>query len=146
VTDKEFMAGFQAGSLSGDQFRHRDHIRAAWLFLERYPLIEALERFAECLQRFAAAKGAPDRYHATITWSFLLLINERRERAGRAQSWSEFETGNAELFDREKNILDLYYDPATINSTLARRTFILPDRAMVPRLHDEKRSQTSALN
>jgi hypothetical protein len=79
------------------------------------------------LKRFAAAQGKPDRYHETITWAFLLLIRERIARARRTQRWEEFAAGNADLFVWKGGVLATLYRPETLDSDLARRTFILPD-------------------
>jgi hypothetical protein len=47
-----------------------------------------LYRFRAALQRFAAGKGRPERYHETITIALLLLIADRRGDAG--ETWEEF--------------------------------------------------------
>ena len=65
-------------------------MRLAWLYLKRLPPAEALARFSEGLRRFAAALGKAGLYHETITWAYLLLIRERMEREGPAQTWSDF--------------------------------------------------------
>jgi hypothetical protein len=120
------MAGFAAATLSGEQFHHRDHIKMAWLYLSRYPVLEALAKFCEDLKRFAAAHGKPDLYHETITWAFVFLIHERRALCGREQSWDEFAEANADLFTWQGGILDRYYDKETLWSEFARKVFVLP--------------------
>jgi len=35
---------------------------------------------------------------------------------------------NPDLFDRERDILKKYYQPETLQSELAKQTFLLPDR------------------
>jgi hypothetical protein len=128
MTDDEFIAAFEDCRLANESFRHADHVRMAFLYLSRYPALEAIQRFSSSLARFAAAKGKPGLYHETITWAFLLLIRERMARAGRAQRWSEFVASNADLMNCEENILRKYYRDETLASDLARCTFLLPDR------------------
>ena len=48
--------------------------------LTRFPAAEALARFSKVLRRYAASLGKADRYHETITWAYLLLLNERIRR------------------------------------------------------------------
>jgi len=129
VNDIEFVKRFEDGTLPSESFHHRDHVRMAWLFLSRYPLLEALRQFSSALQRFAVAHGQPNLYHQTITWSYLFLINERRERLGTSQGWDKFAEANADLFEwNDGGVLAQYYLPETLQSELARRVFVLPDR------------------
>lgn len=128
MNDREFLAAFEDGSLPEDRFHHRDHVRAAWLLLAEEAPAAALARFSAALKRFAAAKGKAGLYHETITWAYLLLINERRERAGASGTFEEFAAANADLLTWKPSVLDEYYAPATLDSDLARRVFVLPDR------------------
>jgi len=125
MIDAEFIARFEDGTLA--PFHHCDHVRMAFLYLSRYPALEAVERFSSALRRFAAAKGKPGLYHETITWAFLFLIRERMARGG-VRTWEEFARDNQELLSWENSILKQYYREETLASELAKRTFVLPDR------------------
>jgi hypothetical protein len=129
MTDDEFIARFEDGTLAGESFHHADHVKMAFLYLCRYPALEALQRFSSALVRFAEGKGKPGLYHETITWAFLLLIRERMARAERPQSWAQFAAGNADLLDWRETILRKYYRCETLSSDLAKKTFLLPDKA-----------------
>ena len=126
MNDDELLAGFEAGTLPA--FHHHDHVRVAWLYLERYDTLTALGRFAEGLRHFAAAKGRPGLYHETVTWAYLLLIRERRAQAAGGETWEEFAARNGDLLAWEPSILSHYYRDETLASELARRVFVLPDR------------------
>lgn len=127
LDDAAFMEAFAAGTLGDDAFHHADHVRMAWLYLERWPLAEAAARFTADLQRFAAIKGAPDLYHATITWGYLLLVHERRATTPVA-TWAAFAAAHADLLGWKPSILDRYYRSDTLWSDRARRVFVMPDR------------------
>ena len=99
----------------------------AYLYLCRYPAMEALQRFSTSLIRFATAHGKPQLYHETITWAFLFLIRERMARMGYPQSWDEFAAGNADLLNWKENVLKKYYRAETLSSEFARKTFLFPD-------------------
>ena len=133
MTDDEFMADFEAGTLAGECFHHRDHCRMAFLYLSRYPALEAIQRYSSSLARFAAAKGKPSLYHETVTWAFLLLIRERMARAGRPETWGEFAAKNADLMSWQDNILRKYYRDETLASELAKTTFLFPDKLSTSR-------------
>ena len=128
MSDDDFLASFENCTLAGTSFHHADHVRMAFLYLSRYPALEAMQRFSASLARFAAANGKPDRYNETITWALLLLIRERMARAGGPLNWTEFAAGNADLLSWENNILKKYYRDETLSSNLARTCFLFPDK------------------
>jgi hypothetical protein len=82
MTDDELIPGFESGSLPNESFHHTDHVRMAFLYVRRYPALEAIQRFSSALARFAAANGKAQLYNETVTWAFLLLIRERIVPAG----------------------------------------------------------------
>lgn len=127
LDDETFMARFADGTLEAGEFRHRDHVRMAWLYVRRWPVAEAAARFTADLQRFAEARGAPALYHATITWAYLLLVHERVQ-AGKAGTWEAFAEAHPDLLSWKPSVLDRYYHEATLWSERARRWFVMPDR------------------
>jgi hypothetical protein len=127
MTDDDFAEAFERCEIAGDDFHHRDHVRLAWIYLRQMPMIDALKRFTESLKRFAAHNGVPNLYHETITWAYLLLIHERMER-NPANDFPTFEEMNADLFTWKPSILNRYYDQETLDSPLAKRTFLMPTR------------------
>lgn len=127
MTDAEFLGSFEDCTLPNTSFHHRDHVRLGWLYLRRYPALEALARFTEGIKRFAAANGKPGLYHETITWAYLLLIHERMARSEDG-TWEEFAQRNPDLLVWNPSVLDRYYEKETLGSELARRVFVLPDR------------------
>jgi len=132
LTDEELLEGFNDTTLPAELFHHRQHVRAAWLFVRRYGMPDVLREFPAALRRFADAKGATTLYHATITWAYLLLIHERQQRHP-ARHWTTFATENGDLLGWKPSILDSLYRPETLWSDLARRTFVMPDRIVAER-------------
>jgi hypothetical protein len=126
--DNELLRQFEDCSLPLDRFHHAVHIQIAFLYLCKYPALEVLGRFPEALRRYAAAHGKAGLYHETITWAYILLIQERICRAGRAQSWAEFQAANADLMIWTTSILKQYYREKTLFSELAREIFVFPDK------------------
>jgi len=123
VTDDALVDAFEAGTL--EEFPHESHVRAAWYYLRRDPILVALQRFRAALQRFAAAKGKADRYHETITVAFMLVIVDRLGGA-RELSWEEFAARNPDLLCRRPSVLSAFYPDEVIASDEARQGFILP--------------------
>lgn len=139
MKDNDFIAAFENGTLPKEAFHHADHVRMAFLYVSRLPILEALRSFSEALQRYALGIGKPNLYHETITWAFLFLIRERVQaqssrQNGRPPSWGEFAQGNADLLNRESSIiLKDYYADQTLVSEIARRMFVLPNRGVTDR-------------
>jgi hypothetical protein len=130
VTDLELMERFEDGTLPIEAFHHEEHVRVAFLYLAKYRVLEAVERFSATLTRFAERNGKAGLYHETITWAYMLLIRERTARFGQEQAWTEFRASNSDLLDRENPILKRYYREETLASDLARNAFVLPDRML----------------
>jgi hypothetical protein len=126
-SDADLLSAFEDASLPIDRFHHAQHVRMAFLYLQKYEPLEAIARFSEALNRFAAAHGEPGQYHETITWAYLLLIRERLARAGTSQTWDEFAARNPDLLTWRDGILAKYYRPETLQSPLARRVFVFPN-------------------
>jgi len=119
---------FERGDVDPDAFDHEAHVYLAWLYLERFPLPEALERFDAALRSLTVKLGIPGKYHATITWFYLLLISERRNELP-GEDWRRFRRRNADLL--EGGVLERYYNGRTLASARARRAFVLPDRLLL---------------
>jgi hypothetical protein len=133
MTGDELIEQFERSTTPADSFHHADHVRLAFEYLSRYPVLEALEKFSAALKRFAVAQGKAQLYHETITWAYLFLIRERMVRAPRPRTWDEFGAANPDLLTWERGsrgILARYYAPETLASDAARTTFLLPDKPM----------------
>ena len=128
LESKLTIENFERGEVDAERFDHEAHVYMAWLYLREFDLAGAISRFDAALRRLTAKLGVPGKYHATITWLFLLLINER---AGRNQSWAAFRSRNPDLISDSKTALQRYYSDALLFSDAAREHFVLPDRLAV---------------
>ena len=118
------IAAFERGDIDAEKFDHTAHIYMGWLYIGAYPLAEAIRRFDAALQRLVALLGAEDKYHATLTWFYLLLISER---SASGERWSDFRRRNPDLFD-SRNTLSRYYSHDMLFSERAKARFVMPDR------------------
>jgi hypothetical protein len=89
VTADALLAAFRDGTLA--HLSHADHVRLAWLYLDA-----ARARFAEDLQRYAAARGAASKYSEAITRAWLARIEARPPAA----TWEAFAAANPDLLTR----------------------------------------------
>ena len=113
------------------RFGHREHLELAWTYLSRYTPDAAEPVMTEAIRRVAARHGAPDRYHDTITRSWLRLVAVHRARSD-AGSFDAFiaQDANRGLLDR--HLLAGHYSSAVLFSDAARREWAPPDLRPLP--------------
>ncbi len=127
MSNQELIRCFESDAVPEDSFHHADHVHLAFAYLCEYPVLQALEKFANALKRFAAARGKTQLYNETITCAYFFLIRERMARCEGAD-WEEFARRNPDLLIWKGGILGRYYKEATLKSELARAVFLFPDR------------------
>jgi hypothetical protein len=127
MSDEELIRCFESDALPEDSFHHADHVRLAFAYLGQYPALLALEKFTGALKRFAAARGKTQLYHETITCAYFFLIRERMARFEGAD-WEKFSRQNPDLLTWKDGVLSRYYREGTLQSDLARKVFVLPDK------------------
>jgi hypothetical protein len=130
MTDDEFLAAFEGGSLPKDAFHHREHVRLAWLCLRRDGLEVGSSRFVGGLRAFASRHGVPGLYHETITRAFLQLVWAALGVAANGGGFDGFLASHPELLDKDR--LRAFYSPERLGSEEARRAFVAPDLAPLP--------------
>lgn len=128
MTEEDFYEQFENATLDVGIFDHSNHVKMAWIYLKKFELSVAMTNFSRALKNFATANGATGLYHETITFAYLILINERLKQTNNQQNWEEFKENNSDLFDWKNNILKKYYRNETIKSASAKKYFVFPDK------------------
>jgi hypothetical protein len=129
MSNEELIRRFESDAVPEDSFHHADHVRLAFAYLCEYPVLQGLENFARALKRFAAARGKTQLYNETITCAYFFLIHERMAQC-EGEDWEEFACRNRDLLVWKEGILTRYYRKATLQSDLARKVFVLPDKGI----------------
>ncbi|MEX3947288.1 hypothetical protein AB4Y40_05950 [Paraburkholderia sp. EG287B] len=131
LTDDAFLEAFLACRLPPGAFNHRNHLRVAWIHLQRFPLDEAIERTCAGIAQYAAHLGAPGQYHRTITETLIRLM----AHAGASdplRSFDEF-LARAPAFSGDcRALVAAYYSSDKLNRPEARVFFLSPDRLPLP--------------
>lgn len=127
--DAEFVHALEDGSLPAASFDHRSHLRYAWLLLRRHPLAEVLPRVEAALLRFATLHHAPDKFHQTVTWTYVLVVHEllQSHPEGTARSFDSWLARHPFLLEPVPRFMARFYAPASWQSERARAHYVLPD-------------------
>ena len=106
------------------RFGHAAHIHLAWRLLEERPALDALATFNAGLLALAQELGLTDKYNATLTTAYFLLLLERKEPG---QDWPTFAARHPDVLDWEgrAHLLGPFY-PAGWDSAEARQGFVMP--------------------
>lgn len=115
----------------GEGFGHRQHLELTWRCLEDQTPDEALASVADAIRHVAAAHGAPDKFHATLTSAWVRCVAVHRERWP-AGSFDEFIARNPDLLDAK--LLEHFYSPNLLFSDAARTAVTSTDRHPLPAL------------
>lgn len=131
MNDIEFLDSFHRNSLPSEEFRHRGHLRLAWLVLSRHRLDQALTIMTQQIKRYAAAQGDTRRYHETLTRFWVHLVNHTMENTVEATSLDELVEKFPILLD--KGLPYKHWTSELFNSQEARTNWIAPDILPLPR-------------
>jgi hypothetical protein len=124
LTDAELLDRFERIDL--DQFRHADHVRVAWAYLERDGTLPALEALVRGLRAMAEAKGHPEKFHYTLTRAWLELIVVARQRHPDVTSAIDLLARVPSLTD--PHYVRRFYSDAVLDGDAARLGWMPPDR------------------
>ncbi len=118
---------FEKGSVDPEQFDHEAHVYVAWSYLQKYDLEDAIAKFSEALRSLTRKLGIESKYHETITWFFLILIAESKNKPG-SNDWQTFKRQNPDLLTTRPSVIRNYYSDKRLHSSIARSQFVLPDK------------------
>ena len=112
--------------LSGDEFRHQDHLAVAVVYLYATDLESAVDKMRASLVRFSTHHGASKKYHETMTRFWVEQVEKRLDR--NLCLSESVRRVQAELSD--KNMIYRYYSADRLNSTEAKERWIKPDQVL----------------
>jgi hypothetical protein len=134
LSDTAFVAAMEDASLPNGQFRHFDHIRLAWLFLETRNEPDATDHMIATIRNFALCqRGDLSKYHDTVTRAFMRLVANGRTGLASGHSFDDFVQRYPELF--VKDALLHYYSSERLMSSRARHEWVPPDLHPLPVPH-----------
>ena len=133
-SDTDFLQAFEDCTLPFAEWKHRAHLKVAYLYLRQHPFAEALDRMRAGIQHYNAATNTPEAldrgYHETVTVAWLRLVHFTLCEYGLAASAEEFLEVQEHLLNRKA--LRFFYSRDHIISWRAKMEFVEPDLAPLP--------------
>jgi hypothetical protein len=114
------------------RFGHREHLELAWRYLRLYPAEQAALVVAAAVRRVARLHGAEDKYHETITRTWLHFVAVHMHRWGAADTFDEFLERNPDLLNGK--LIEEFYSPGVLSGDSSRVSWSTPDLRRLPAL------------
>jgi hypothetical protein len=130
MTDDEFLQALADCTIGNHEFRHRDHLRLAWLQVRRLGPDEASGAVSASIRRFAAAHGATGKYHDTMTRFWVLVVAHLSASRPDIHDFDGFLAAFPMLLD--KNLPFRHWQRETMLSPEAREDWVEPDILPMP--------------
>ena len=131
TADTAFKTAFEAGTIPPAEFHHREHIQLAYVYLCEGQLEQAHQNMRAALQNFLSTNGVPaDKYHETLTLSWIQAVRHFMDRAGPTLSFADFIAADDRLLDSK--IMLSHYSSDHLFSNDARKSFVAPDLSPIP--------------
>ncbi len=131
IEDRRFRETFEACELAPESFRHRAHVRLAYIYLAEHDPDAAAVRMRTALQTFLRHHGVDAaKYHETMTRAWVLAVRHFMSRAAPTASADAFIDAHPALLDG--TIMLRHYSRGALFSDEARRRFVEPDLAPIP--------------
>jgi len=127
MSDDAVLQAFEDCRLDPAKFHHDDHIRLAWLCVQRYGELEAETKLLDGLRRFAQLAGVPQKFMHTTTIAWARLVAAAQIKNPATINFSEWIQSYPELLDH--NLLARYYSSGRLETAEARSGWVEPDLA-----------------
>jgi hypothetical protein len=134
--DAAFLEAFEAQAIPFADWSHRAHIRMAFSYLRRHPFEDALVRIRRGIQALNRAHGTPEAptrgYHETLTVAWARVVSSAIAAHGPFKDSNDFCDRSPHLLQR--TLMGVFYSRNRLFSPEAKRSFVEPDLAPLPRL------------
>ena len=127
LSDDAVLQAFEACQLDPAQFHHDDHIRLAWLCVQRYSAREAETKLLDGIRKFAQRAGVPQKFMYTTTVAWTRLVAAAQISSPTTNNFSEWIQSHSELLDH--NLLARHYSAGRLETPEARSGWVEPDLA-----------------
>lgn len=126
MNDAEFLGQVETGQI--ETFPHRAHLRLAWIYLRANGFEAGSQKIGVTIRHLATTKGAPGKYHETITRFWAYLVHYAITRTPEINEFDAFIAVHEHLLN--PRLLTLHYSPARLASS--REAWTEPDLIPLP--------------
>jgi hypothetical protein len=127
--DDGFLHALETGAIPNHAFRHRDHLRAAWLYVRQRGAADAERAMLETIQHFASLHGHASKFHHTLTVVWVKLVAAHVTHHVDA-TFDELLNLDGRLLDKELPLR--FYSAGVLFSDSARARWVEPDVRALP--------------
>jgi hypothetical protein len=99
MTHDELIGRFEEGTIVPAAFGHREHLRLAWLYLQRHGRPEAERRLLAGLRALASRAGKPEKFNAPLTLGWVARIDAAAAALAPDHSFDDLLLHHPELLD-----------------------------------------------
>ena len=130
--DQEFRRGFEALTFPKTEFKHRQHLRLAYVYLTEHDTDAVHGRMRAALHAFIAHHGIdPMKYNETITKAWILAVRHFMEKSPATSCFDDLILEHPAILDSK--IMLTHYSTERLYSSDARTGFVEPDLDPIPR-------------
>ena len=129
MDDTGFLRAFLGGWPADRPFHHYEHLRIAWLVIERHGPELACDIVGEKLKAMAIARGVAPLYNETMTRFWIRLLAHVREATGASTVDSAIAQVPMLL---DKNLAQRHWSRTLMFGPQARAAWVEPDLAPLP--------------
>jgi hypothetical protein len=129
-SDADFARRVETCAWGEAPFRHRDHVRLAWIYVRSLGPDAAEARILESILRFARSANQAGKFHDTMTRAWLRLVAWAVAIGPHVDEFDAFAAAHGWLLDART--LDAFYSAARLQSAEARAGWIEPDLRPLP--------------
>ena len=130
LPDDEFLRAFFSVSLPNSEFRHRDHVRLAWLAVRRHGAGAAEDVVVAGIRRFALHHSHGPAYHDTMTRFWVRLVGHAVSDRPEIEDFDDFLAAYPLLLD--KNTPLRHWSRDAMFGAEARAEWREPDLVALP--------------
>ncbi|MDF1813478.1 MAG: hypothetical protein P1V20_14870 [Verrucomicrobiales bacterium] len=138
IEDTRLLEAFESKTLSLDQWNQTTHVSIAFLYLQQYDIDEATQRMKQGVIAFnehnKIVESETSGYNETTTVAFMHIIDSVMKNYGKVfpvDNSRDFCETHPQLLS--KHILRLFYSPERRMDPRAKREFVEPDLAPLPK-------------
>jgi hypothetical protein len=131
LTDSDLLLReqFESKTLPNDAFRHREHVRLTWIYLTLEPAGTVAARLCRSLLELATSHGRAERFHHTLTVTWVRIIESER-RSNPDASFDALVAACPTLLNKDAPLS--YYSRERLYSDEARERWVEPDLRPLP--------------